>query len=131
MFSHEKLNAYHKAIAFVAWTQPILESLPGKVSARDQLDRASTSVPLNLAEGNAKFSLADRARFFQIAHGSAVECAACLDVLVARGLLNAAMAMEGKQQLEAVVNMLMGLLDRCGCRIAEDSAEYHVEREED
>ncbi len=131
MFSHEKLNAYQRAIAFVAWTQPILEALPGKVSARDQLDRASTSVPLNLAEGNAKFSLADRARFLQISHGSAVECAACLDVLVARGMLKADRAAEGKQQLEAVVKMLLGLLDRCGCRIAEDAVTYGTEREED
>ncbi len=131
MFSHEKLQAYQQAIAFVAWTQPILESLPGKVSARDQLDRASTSVPLNLAEGNAKFSIADRGRFLQIAHGSAVECAACLDVLVARGLMAVSVAAEGKQRLEAVVRMLMGLLDRCGCRIAEDEAGYGNLREED
>ncbi len=131
MFSHEKLTAYQKAISFVAWTQPILEVLPGKVSARDQLDRASTSVPLNMAEGNAKFSMADRARFLQIAHGSAVECAACLDVLVARGMMDARVAQEGKDQLEAVVNMLMGLLDRCGCRIAEDEGAYGAQREED
>ena len=120
MFSHEKLVVYQRSIEFVAWTQPVIESLPGKVSARDQLDRASTSVPLNLAEGNAKFSQADRARFFQIAHGSAVECAACLDVLVARKVMGADAANEGKAQLESIVNMLMGLLDRLGCRIAED-----------
>src|SRR5215203_4978817 len=81
MFSHEKLFAYQRAISFVAWSQPVIESLPSKVSARDQLDRSSTSVPLNIAEGNGKFSNADRARFWQIAHGSAVESAACLDVL--------------------------------------------------
>ena len=120
MFSHEKLTVYHKCIAFVAWTQPLIESLPGKVSARDQLERASTSVPLNLAEGNAKFSQADRARFLQIAHGSAVECAACLDVLVARGILALDLANDGKRQLEVIVNMLMGLLARLGCRIAGD-----------
>src|SRR5688572_30440152 len=103
MFSHEKLHVYQKAIEFVAWTQPILEALPAKVSARDQFDRASTSVPLNIAEGNAKFSHPDRARFLQIAHGSAVECAACLDVLVARNLMDAAVASAGKNELEAVV----------------------------
>ena len=124
MFSHEKLHVYQQAIQFVAWTQPILEELPGKVSARDQLDRASTSVPLNIAEGNAKFSHADRSRFLQIAHGSAVECAACLDVLVARNLIDQLLASEGKIRLEAIVNMLMGLLDRFGCRIAEDEPIY-------
>lgn len=132
MFSHEKLVAYQKAIAFVAWTQPLIESLPAKVSARDQLDRASTSIPLNIAEGNVKFSVADRARFVQVAAGSAVECAACLDVLVARKLESPEVAVSGKQQLAEIVNMLMGLLDRLGyrfderegLRMREDSAGY-------
>ena len=83
-FSHENLKVYQKAIAFVAWTQSLIETLPRGISAKDQLERASTSIPLNLAEGNAKFSHRDRGRFWQIAHGSAVECAACLDVLVAQ-----------------------------------------------
>jgi four helix bundle protein len=121
MFSHEKLVVYHKAIAFVAWAQPVIESLPGKTSARDQLDRASTSVPLNIAEGNVKFSAADRARFLQIATGSAVECAACLDVLVARQFLSESDAAAGKQQLEAIVSMLFGLLARLGYRFDETS----------
>ena len=42
MFSHEKLHVYHKAIDFIVWTQPIIETLPTKLAARDQLDRAST-----------------------------------------------------------------------------------------
>ena len=112
MFSHEKLTVYRHAIAFVAWSQPLLESLPSRSSVRDQLDRASTSVPLNIAEGNVKCSSADRARFLQIAVGSAVECAACLDVAVARKLISATDALAGKEKLEAIVKMLMGLLDR-------------------
>jgi len=124
MFSHEKLIAYQKAIKFVAWTQPLIEALPSKLAARDQLDRSSTSVPLNIAEGNGKFSPADRARFFQVAHGSAVESAACLDVLVARKFIPAEAAAEGKAQLEEVVNLLHGLLNRLGCRVSEVASEY-------
>ncbi|HEV7404579.1 MAG TPA: four helix bundle protein [Chthoniobacteraceae bacterium] len=124
MFSHEKLIVYRKSITFVAWTQPIIEELPGKVSARDQLERASTSVPLNIAEGNGKFSIADRARFWQIAHGSAVECAGCLDVLVARKKIAEEVAVAGKEQLEEIVNMLLALLDRLGCRVQEEPPAY-------
>jgi four helix bundle protein len=65
MFSHEKLIVYLKSIDFVAGTQPLIESFPAKISARDQLDRASTSLPLNIVEGTAKFSRSDRARFFR------------------------------------------------------------------
>ncbi len=120
MFSHEKLAVYHKAIAFVAWTQPIIESLSAKVSAKDQLERASTSIALNIAEGNAKFSLPDRCRYLQTAVGSAVECAACLDVLVARKSKCSDEVDAGKQQLEVVVNMLMGLLNRFGYRFDDE-----------
>ncbi len=37
---------------------------------RDQFDRASASISLNLSEGNAKFSYKDKARIYQIAYGS-------------------------------------------------------------
>ena len=81
-FDHEKLDVYREAIAFCGWVGEFLASITAKAAAKDQLDRASTSIPLNIAEGNGKFSAADRARFFEIARGSALECAACLDVLV-------------------------------------------------
>ena len=53
-FDHEKLVAYQRSIQFVAWASKLLEELPPKLAVSDQLDRASTSVPLNLAEGNGK-----------------------------------------------------------------------------
>jgi four helix bundle protein len=59
-FDHEKLVAYQRSIQFVAWATDLLESVPAKLSVSDQLDRASTSVPLNIAEGNGKFTRPDR-----------------------------------------------------------------------
>jgi four helix bundle protein len=123
-FSHEKLNVYRRAIDFVAWTQPLIESLSTSVSARQQIERASTSIPLNLVEGNGKFSPRDRARYFQIATGSALECAACLDVIVARGIRSAQDVKAGKEMLLEIVNMTMGLLDHLGSRVAEDSSGH-------
>jgi hypothetical protein len=52
-FDHERLKVYQEALRFIAWASPIIEELPAKLSARDQLDRASTSIALNLAEGTA------------------------------------------------------------------------------
>ncbi|MCC6355295.1 MAG: four helix bundle protein [Verrucomicrobiae bacterium] len=123
-FSHENLRVYQKAIAFVAWTHALIETLPRGFSAKDQLERASTSVALNLAEGNAKFSHRDRGRFWQIAHGSAVECAACLDVLVARKAIESQLADAGKGKLEEIVRMILALLDGLGQRFREDESEY-------
>ncbi|MFZ4468604.1 MAG: four helix bundle protein [Pirellula sp.] len=44
--------------------------------------RAAKSIPRNIAEGNEKQSLKDQNRFFQIARGSALECAAIDDILL-------------------------------------------------
>lgn len=41
---------------------------------KDQLSKAASSVPMNLAEGNAKFSYKDKSRIYQIAYGSLREC---------------------------------------------------------
>ncbi len=113
LFDHERLEVYRASLEFVAWSEPVMESISPKPAAIDQLDRASTSVPLNIAEGNGKFSMKDRCRFFEIARGSAVECAACLDVLVAKGRLSTEVAQHGKVQLYSVVNLLVRLIQSC------------------
>src|SRR5213594_936430 len=75
-FDHERLDVYQEAIAFCGWAGDLPKEVAAKAAAKDQLDRASTSIPLNIAEGNGKFSPNDRARFFEIARGSALESAA-------------------------------------------------------
>jgi four helix bundle protein len=111
-FDHEKVDVYQEAIAFVGWVSPILETMNRLGDVKDQLDRASTSIPLNIAEGNGKYSVKDRCRFFDTAHGSALECAACLDVLVVRSKLSLDQVRPGKERLQRIVRMLIGLLKR-------------------
>jgi four helix bundle protein len=55
-FDHEKLEVYQTSLVFIAWLEPILQNLPKSLAVTDQLDRASTSIPLNIAEGNGKFT---------------------------------------------------------------------------
>src|SRR5436309_5864393 len=105
-FDHEKLDVYQESIAFCGWVGELLAQISGKAAAKDQLDRASTSIPLNIAEGNGKFSDSDRARFLEIARGSALECAACLDVLAVRKLTTQERITPQKEQLVRIVNML-------------------------
>jgi four helix bundle protein len=52
-----------------------------KGCVRDQLQRASLSIVLNLAEGAAKPTKADKKRFFAIAYGSIRETQALLRLL--------------------------------------------------
>src|SRR6188768_744320 len=107
---HEKLEVYQASLEFITWTIPVLDGLPRRASVRDQLDRASTSIPLNIAEGNGKFTSADRCRFFDNARGSTLECVACLDVLVAKRKLTMEQIQPGKESLHKIVCMLIGLI---------------------
>jgi four helix bundle protein len=115
-FDHERLEVYREAIIFVAWLSGLLEETVRVGDVKDQLDRASTSIPLNIAEGNGKYALKDRCRFFDIAHGSALECAAGLDILVAKGKLAPDQIRPGKERLQRIVRMLMGLIKRNSTR---------------
>ena len=109
-FDHEKLNVYQIAITFVAWSSDLLTEIPKNISVHNPFDRASTSIPLNIAEGNGKYTPADRCRFFDTARGSALECAACLDVLVAKPIIEESVAVEGTGMLLGIVSMLVGLI---------------------
>lgn len=119
---------YQDAIKFVAWAGELLETLPKTMAVHGQLDRASTSIPLNIAEGNGKYTAADRCRFFDIARGSALECAACLDVIVAKKRL--VKIEPGKEILVRIVSMLVGLIRSTSPdRVYEDGVAYEAEED--
>ncbi len=110
-FDHEKLEVYQIAIQFVAWSEILLEDCKGKAaSAKKHLDEASSSIPNNIAEGNGKWSKKDRKKFFEVARGSALECASCLDILVAKQRITADRVIEGKEKLRSIVNLLTRMI---------------------
>ena len=112
-FDHDKLDVYRLAIEFIGWAGELLDSSLKKsgLSAAKHLDEASQSIANNIAEGNGKRSRADRCRFLDIARGSALECAACLDALAARKRLTAAEQQHGKSLLERIVSMLWRMIE--------------------
>ena len=93
--------------------------------------RASQSIPLNIAEGNGKPPSADRKRFFRIALGSAFECAATIDVLMACEAIDAETGNDGKRLLVRIVSMLVKMtsLDMRVCEGFENENEYEYEYE--
>lgn len=107
MFDHEKLDVYHVSIEFATWSYRTCKDLKGADRyARDQLLRASQSIPLNIAEGNGKLPSPDRQRYLRIALGSALECAATIDVLLGCTVIEAEVAQAGKGLLVRIVAML-------------------------
>ena len=126
-FDHEKLRVYQQSLKFLTWVQETLAQMPKNIAVYSQLDRASTSILLNIAEGNGKFTENDRCRFFDIARGSALECAACLDILVAKNILNGTDIQEGKDILSAIVSMLVGLIrSNSSQRVYEEAGRYEA-----
>jgi len=127
IFDHDKLQVYQAAIQFVGWADTILQKVSKSLAVSGQLDRASTSIPLNIAEGNGKFTAADRCKFFDIARGSTLESAACLDVLLAKKQITEPEAVEGKTVLVRVVSMLVGLIKATSpSRVYEEPGEYQT-----
>ena len=103
----ERLDVYRCAIDFLALAVRVTTHMPrGYADLRDQLRRASTSIPLNIAEACGKTGNADRAHFHAIARGSAFECAAILDVRLRFGALAPEDVNQGKGLLSRVVAML-------------------------
>src|SRR5436305_14703007 len=117
-FDHEKLDVYRLELRFITWvTRLLLDIKQRSTNARiadvsDQLDRASLSALLNTAEGNGRRQRRTRAKFFDDALGSAGECAACLDALVAKNVCAAEEIDESKQLLLRIASILTKLVDR-------------------
>lgn len=76
--SLHRFDAYRLALAFRGHVVPWLPLRRAELS--DQLDRASLSIALNIAEGAGRTGR-DQTRHYGIARGSAFECLAVLDLL--------------------------------------------------
>ena len=112
-FDHEKLDVYQASIEFVALSDDIVEHMPrGRAYLADQLQRAGTSIPLNIAEGAGEFSSSEKARFYRMAKRSATECAAILDVSRRLALLEEPRFQTGRDLLLRIVAMLTKMARR-------------------
>ena len=78
----------------------------------DQLQRASTSIPLNVAEGAGEFSKNEKARFYRITKRSATESAAILDVCRRLKLVSEASYTARRDLLLRIVSMLVAMVRR-------------------
>ena len=84
----------------------------GSAHLKDQLKRAAISIPLNIAEGSGKIGKPDRLRFYSIARGSAMECAAICDVILLIDDRLSGSAEEAKTLLESVTKILTAVCSK-------------------
>lgn len=108
-FSHERLDVYQAALGFVTWCDEFCRGLTGRRELVDRLDKASTSIVLNIAEGNGRFTSVDHTRFLAMAHSATVQSAAMLDLTVARKMVAVGSTREGRKLLERIGAMLTAM----------------------
>jgi four helix bundle protein len=116
VFAHERMEVYRLALDFVTWASEV-------APLRDRfeiLDEPSRALMAWIAEGSAKRMGEERLRFFDLARGAAMECAAGLDVLVARGFAEEEEMRPGKVLLARVVALWVQLMRVHGSCAHED-----------
>jgi four helix bundle protein len=106
--SHESLDVYQLALRFHVGVMTLLPE-KGQRNLRDQLERASLSIVLNIAEGAGRCTQPERRRHFIIALGSVYECAATLDVIRLRRLAPAERCTRARGYAVRIAQMLAKL----------------------
>ena len=110
-FMFENLKVYQKAVDFADAVCARTEHFArGYVFLRDQLSRAALSIATKLAEGNGRYTKADRKHFFAIARGSAQECVPLLELARRRGLVGEREYAALRHELEIIAKMISGLI---------------------
>lgn len=111
-FMFGNLDVHQKAVDFADLASALTESFTcGCYFLADQLNRAALSVATNLAEGNGRFTKADRKNFFGIGRGSAQECVPLLELARRRRLLDDTRHAAMRAGLETIAKMLSGLIN--------------------
>ena len=110
MLSLHRFDAYRVATDFLAVAIVIIKSLPhGSADDADQLRRAAKSIVRNIAEGAGRRGAADKAKYYAIARGEAMECASTIDVLRAEQLVDDSLYSQGTALIVRLVSMLTKL----------------------
>jgi four helix bundle protein len=115
----ESFDCYRLAVEFAALAASLVPR--GHAALRDQLERASTSVALNFAEGYGRWQPREKAHFYAIARGSLLESGAAIDLIRARELATVAECEQARALRTRVGHMLNGLI-----RAMERRAEHRT-----
>jgi four helix bundle protein len=113
-FPFEQMAVYQKAEAWAEMAENFV--LRGRKHSSygmlDQLSRAASSVPQNVAEGVGKWGSKDRQRYFQIARGSVYECVPILNFLQRKKIITPEERSRAYDLLDEMGAMLTTLIKR-------------------
>ena len=107
MLGFENLDVYQRALELVIQASKLAEVFPwGQSCLADQMKRASMSIVLNIAESSGRMCNGDAKQHIAIARGSAMECAAILDICKVLHLAEDEQICTARTLLVRIVQML-------------------------
>ena len=110
IFAKQRMYCYGELV--YGHNHEILEELPrGRAYLVDQLQRAASSIALNIAEGAGEYARHEKHRFYRMAKRSATECAAILDIGLKLGLIETEKLRDARNLLFRVVSMLIKMVN--------------------
>jgi four helix bundle protein len=122
MLDHERVGAYHHSLELLDVADEILEVSKLNAHLRSQLDRAATSIVLNIAEGAGEFSPREKQRFYRMARRSTNECAALFDILKRRAAAPAELLAVAYERTRIVISSLVRLIQATEKRMRNESS---------
>jgi len=112
-FAHESLHVYQRSLElFRELEASVLSEASGRSRYRRRTDAVATSLVLNIAEGNGRFSHLDHRKFVGIAEEASVTLAAYLDLQEAPGTETMKTAKHLLREVSAMLTGLKGYLEK-------------------
>lgn len=127
-FNHENLKVYQQTLLFNAKVSRWVCVWDTRHSICDHLPRAAGSILENIAMASAANS-SMKVRSIEYAAGSALECAACLDLAMVKHLIDVSAVDSEKEFLSQIFKMLIGLRRSWLPIVKEEHTEYGIETE--
>jgi len=110
LFNHESLDVYMAGIELARRLYHDDVFLGLSDAHYRKLDEPLTSIVLNIAEANGRYSVVDQKHFIEISHESAIKLAARLDLFAVRQLLPGDMIETVKKGLERIAAMTTAMI---------------------
>ena len=128
-FPHERLDVYRLYLETTRECESILSQAKPMIVALDHLDRAMESIGVNLMRANAQAPGSQRrSSYLDVSVASTHECAAALDVCVARSVVEADTHDVVLTKLWRIRGMLLGMKRVGTDRVREERVPYGTPR---
>ena len=111
LFYYRRLDVYKDAKQLAINVNEALKSFPKeeRYALTGQLQRASTSVMFNIAEGFGRYSSKERIHFLEIANGSLMEVSSQIELAEAYHYISTTQREDFDNQILSIVKQLAGL----------------------